>query len=122
VLAAIDIRAERESHEKLNEHIIDLSRRIMDSRSAEVHFINAFRNLQSFPDRNALIKSCGVNSGHVHIIMGEPEDVIVQGAHNLNASLVVVGNSARSGLSAVIDGNTVERVLDKLNCDVLSMP
>lgn len=122
VLAAIDIRAGRESYEKLNQHIIDLSQRILDARGAEVHFINAFRDLRAFPDRNALIRSCGVNSERIHIHMGEPEDVIVKGARDLDASMVVIGNSARSGLAAVINGNTVERVLDRLDCDVLSMP
>ena len=46
----------------------------------------------------------------------------MRGANELDASLVVVGNSARSGLSGAISGNTVEKVLDKLDCDVLSMP
>ena len=48
--------------------------------------------------------------------------MIVNHARSLNASLVVVGNSARSGLAAMIRGNTVEKVLDKLECDILSMP
>jgi len=122
VLAAIDIRSGRGSYEKLNSHIIDFSRRVMDGRDAEVHFINAFKDLKAVPDRNALMKSCGVDSDRVHIQMGEPEDVIVREARALDASLVVVGNSARSGLSAVINGNTVEKVLDRLECDVLSMP
>jgi len=122
VLAAIDIRDESKSYEQLNEHIIGFSKRIMESNKAELHFINAFDRLRAVPDRNALVKSCGVEANRVHIRMGEPEDVIVNGAKELDASLVVVGNSARSGLSAVINGNTVERVLDKLECDVLSMP
>lgn len=122
VLAAVDIRAANESYEKLNRHIIDFSQRMLDSRGAEVHFINAFDELGAFPDRNALVKSCGVSSDRVHIEMGEPGEVIVRGARDLDASLVVVGNSARSGLSAVFKGNTVEKVLDKLDCDVLSMP
>ena len=46
----------------------------------------------------------------------------MRGARDLDASLVVVGNSARTGLAAVFKGNTVEKVLDKLDCDVLSMP
>jgi universal stress protein E len=54
--------------------------------------------------------------------MGDPDEVIVNGARELDASLVVVGNSARSGLAAAINGNTVEKVLDRLECDVLSMP
>ncbi len=122
VLAAIDIRAANESYEKLNRHIIDFSRQVLESQSAEVHFINAFDDLDSFPDRNALIKNCGVESDRIHIELGDPEDVILRGASELDASLVVVGNSGRSGLSAVFNGNTVERVLDKLDCDVLSMP
>ena len=122
VLAAIDIRSGRESYEKLNEHIINLSKRILDTEKAEVHFINAFKDFHTVPDRNTLIRNCGVSSDRIHIQMGEPDDVIVRGARDLDASLVVIGNSARSGLSAVINGNTVERVLDRLDCDVLSMP
>ena len=58
----------------------------------------------------------------IHIKLGEPDKVIVEQAKKLDVSLVVVGNSARSGLSAAFMGNTVEKVLDKLECDVLSMP
>lgn len=122
VLAAIDIRDENNSYELLNDHIIGFSKRIMKSDKAELHFINAFDRLRSVPDRNALVRNCGVAAERVHIRMGEPEDVIVSGAKELDVSMVVVGNSARSGLSAAINGNTVERVLDKLECDVLSMP
>lgn len=122
VLAAVDMRAPNESYEKLNRHIIDFSQRMLEKRGAEVHFINAFEDLDAFPDRNTLMKNCGVSSDRIHIQLGEPDEVIVRSANELEASLVVVGNSARSGLSAVVSGNTVEKVLDKLDCDVLSMP
>jgi universal stress protein E len=122
VLAAIDIRAEKGSYEGLNQRIIEFSRRVMDNRHADVHFVNAHKELSSAPDRNALIRSCGVDSDKIHIRLGEPEDVIVESARNLNAGLVVVGNAARSGLSALINGNTVEKIVDRLECDVLSMP
>jgi universal stress protein E len=122
VLAAIDIRKDNDSYEALNRHVVDFSRQVIDSNRAEVHFINAFQELQAYPDRNALIRYCGVDSDRIHIQLGEPEDVIVNSARDLDASLVVVGNSARSGLSAVIHGNTAEKVLDKLDCDLLSLP
>jgi universal stress protein E len=35
---------------------------------------------------------------------------------------VIVGNAARSGFSALVKGNTVEKIIDRLECDVLSMP
>lgn len=122
VLAAIDIREEKASYGKLNERIIDFTRRVMDSESTEVHFVNAHKDLASFPDRNALIRNCGVDSERIHIKLGKPEDVIVENARGLDVSLVVVGNSARSGLSALVNGNTVEKVVDKVGCDILALP
>ncbi len=122
VLAAIDLRNGRDDYATLNRHIVEFSQKVVEGHNAEVHFINAFQSLQESPDRNALMKYCGVSSDRIHIQLGEPEDVIVNSARNLNAGLVVVGNSARSGLAAMIRGNTVEKVLDKLECDILSMP
>jgi universal stress protein E len=122
VLAAIDFSTEKEAYEDLNRRIIEFSQRVMDNKHAEVHFINAHRDLASTPDRNALIRSCGVESDQVHIRLGDPEDVIVENARLMNAGLVIVGNAARSGLSALVKGNTVEKIVDRLECDVLSMP
>ena len=122
VVAAIDIKARGDGYERLNRQIIEFSRRVMSADSAEVHFINAFEDLSSIPDRNTLLRDTGAASDHVHIQMGVPEKVIVEHAHDLQAGLVVVGNSGRTGLSALFSGNTVEKVLDKLECDVLSMP
>jgi universal stress protein E len=122
VVAAIDIRAESETYEHLNRRIIDFSRRVLDQEYADVYFINAHKDLSSYPDRNALMRSCGVESDRIHIQLGDPEDVIVAQAKALNASLVVVGNAARSGFSALINGNTVEKIVDRVACDVLAMP
>lgn len=122
VLAAIDIRKDKGAYKTLNRHIVDFSQKILDINNAEVHFINAFQELQASPDRNALVRYCGVDSDKIHIQLGEPDDVIVHGAKSLDANLVVVGNSARSGLAAMIRGNTVEKVLDRIECDILSMP
>jgi len=122
VLAAIDITAKKESYERLNQKVIEVARTILDKHGAEVHFVNAFTDFKGIPDRQELIRSCGIESSNIHIKMGDPEKVIVAQAKALDVSVVVVGNSARSGLSAVVHGNTVEKMLDKLECDVLSLP
>lgn len=122
VLSAVDITARSESYGRLNENVISLSKRLRDLRGAEVHFVNAFEDFKGVPSRQELIESCGADSEQIHIKMGKPGKVIVDQAKKLDVNLVVVGNSARSGLSAAWMGNTVEKVLDKLDCDVLSMP
>lgn len=122
VLAAIDIRRDNPVYRQLNQHLLDFGSQVLDAGNAELHFVNASDDLQSLPDRHALMRYCGVDSSRIHVQLGRPEDVIIDSARNLQASLVVVGNAARSGLSAVINGNTIEKVLDRLNCDVLSIP
>jgi nucleotide-binding universal stress UspA family protein len=54
--------------------------------------------------------------------MGDPDEIIVDRAREPGPSLAVPGNSGRSGLSAMIGGDTVEKVLDRLERDVLSLP
>jgi universal stress protein E len=121
VLAAVDINAKKKSYERLNHKVIDVAKQILDRHSAEVHVVNAFSDFKDIPARSELIRSSGIESSRVHIKMGDPEKVIVAQAKAIDASLVVVGNSARSGVSAVLHGNTVEKMLDKLECDVLAL-
>jgi universal stress protein E len=121
VLVAVDICAKKESYDRLNQNVISFGKRVLDNHSAEVHYINAFQYFEWVPDKQELIRNHGIESDKIHIRWGDPERVIVAQAKKLDARLVVVGNSARSGVSAAFLGNTVEKVLDKLECDVLSM-
>ena len=122
VLAAIDICAKNDSYERLNQNVINFGKQIIDNRGAEVHYINAFQDFRGVPDRQELIRNTGIESDKIHIKQGEPDKIIIEHAKRLDVSLLVVGNSARSGLSAAFLGNTVEKVLDRVECDVLSMP
>ncbi len=122
VLAAIDINARKSSYERLNQRVVSVAKELLDRETMEVHIVNAFTDFKDVPDRQELVRICGVESKNIHIKNGDPEKVIVEQAKALDVSLVVVGNSARSGLAAVLHGNTVEKMLDKLRCDVLTMP
>jgi universal stress protein E len=54
-----------------------------------------------------------------HLIDSDPLFAIPQVAREVGADLVVMGAVSRSGLKRVFIGNTAERVLDDLPCDVL---
>lgn len=54
-----------------------------------------------------------------HLHEGHPADGIPRLARKLGADVVVMGAVSRSGLSRVFIGNTAERVLGTLPCDVL---
>ena len=122
VLAAVNMRGDKDSYEAINTNILEFCKRYTEADTAEVHFLNAHVDLSSRPDRGSMIRACGVASDYVHIKMGEPSKVIVECADELDANLVVIGNSARTGLAAAVNSNTAERVVDDLKCDLLVIP
>lgn len=54
-----------------------------------------------------------------HVIAGEPAKVIPRVARDTQAGIVVMGAVSRTGLKRLLIGNTAERVLADLPCDVL---
>ena len=54
-----------------------------------------------------------------HLVEGNPTREIPRVADKLGAAIVVMGAVSRSGLERLFIGNTAERVLGALNCDVL---
>ncbi|HKZ74881.1 MAG TPA: universal stress protein [Steroidobacteraceae bacterium] len=54
-----------------------------------------------------------------HLILRNPVDAIQRTAREVGSAIVVMGAVSRSGLKRVFIGNTAERVLDQLTCDVL---
>jgi universal stress protein E len=54
-----------------------------------------------------------------HLVPKHPFDAIQAAARKTRADIVVMGAISRSGLKRLFIGNTAERVLDSLSCDVL---
>jgi nucleotide-binding universal stress UspA family protein len=60
-------------------------------------------------------------TGKVHLVHGPATEVIpaLVAAHRIN--LLVMGTVARGGVSAMVMGNTAERVLDHVKCSVIAI-
>jgi universal stress protein E len=56
---------------------------------------------------------------HRHLLAGDPSEVITTTARRVDADVVVAGALSRSGLKRLLIGNTAERLLDELSCDLL---
>jgi universal stress protein E len=57
--------------------------------------------------------------GHRHLVGEHPSDAIPRIARKIHGDIVVMGAVSRSGLKRLLIGNTAERVVDDLACDVL---
>jgi len=60
--------------------------------------------------------------GHsIVVLKGDPGEMIVEYADKNSIDLIVMGTVARSGLSGLLIGSTAEKVLDHVNCSVLTV-
>jgi universal stress protein E len=60
-----------------------------------------------------------LNPGRTHLVHGDPVRVVPRVARETGARIVVMGAVSRTGLKRLFIGDTAERLLDKLSCDVL---
>lgn len=118
ILSAINIQSHKPEYQRLNDLIITRTQGVAESHNAELHFVNAYSDSLHYPDRSQLASKTGVPSGNIHVRSGAPEDVIAEVAKEINADLVVIGTRNR-GLRW--RGNTAERIITKVDCDILAI-
>lgn len=121
VLAAVNLNAKDAAHQALTDTVIDYSRALAEATGAELHAVNAYPDQLNFVHPPDLAKRLGIERGRAHVLQGDPENVVAEVAARLGSPLVVISSVARRGVSAAIVGNTAERILDTLDCDILTI-
>jgi universal stress protein E len=74
---------------------------------------------QAKPGFDRVLKSADIPRSRRHLVAGHPIDVLPEVARQTRCAIIVMGAISRSGLKSVFIGNTAERVLDHLQCDLL---
>lgn len=122
ILAAIKADDTDDIYKKMNENIMRLANEIIRPyENGEVHVVRAYKDWDDFINPADLAKKCGVDRTRAHSATGAPEDAIQEVANEIDAELVVIGAVAANSVTGKIFGNTVERLLDKLECDVVTV-
>jgi len=84
--------------------------------AAELRAIDAGRAQAAL---DAVLAESRITKEHRHIKPGSPAEALITTAKELNASLLVMGSVGRSGLGRLFIGNTAEKTLSHLPCDLL---
>lgn len=120
ILVAVNPGVEDAAHQALNVQIADIGRTLTEGRGdLELHAVCAYSGSDRFTHPPELAEFAGIDESRAHCKAGDPEDVITALAAELDAELVVLGTVGRSGLGGLTKGNTAERILDRLETDVL---
>lgn len=118
VLSAIHIQAHKPEYQRLNDLIVTRSQWIAQVNDADLHFVNAYWDTLNYPDRAQLMKVTGVDSDKIHVRNGKPEDVIAEVAKEIGADVVVLGTQKRTNRWR---GNTSEKIINRVDCDILTI-
>lgn len=133
ILAALDLESTDEGHIALNNAVIKQAHAMAEFTSLPLHVIAAVSRkpelshvLAGVEEQEGgvqvtLAHAFGIRPEHFHMVRGTAQNVIPAKAAELSADVVVLGVSARSGVKGVMIGTTAKKVLDKLDCDVLTV-
>lgn len=118
ILSAINIQSHKPEYQELNELIISRTQNVAKAHNAELHFVNAYSDSLHYPDRSQLAARTGVDTANIHVRGGSPEEVIAEVAKEINADVVVLGTRTRGSRWR---GNTAERIITRVDCDILAI-
>jgi universal stress protein E len=104
----------------LNEKILSHAKGIAEHYDADLHVINAYKDSMHYPDRNKIMEISGLPTDRVHVEEGEPSSVISDYATRIEADTVLIGTIPRTGKAAFMKGHTSEKVLNKIDLDVIA--
>jgi len=141
VLAAVDPLHRHAKPADLDNHICQLAQRMAALLGNGWHVLHATGTARR-PDAAARIESAPLSPAaayaerargavlellrtmspapsQVHVLAGEPTESILGMARQLHSPLTVMGAVSRSGLPHLLIGDTAERLIDALPCDLL---
>jgi nucleotide-binding universal stress UspA family protein len=146
ILAAVDPAPEDKTRDSLNATILQLASSLASQDKAELHVIHVWtllyqelmrgrggfaeseirqyaqrekRNRQKAMD--SLLAHHTDGAAKVHLIEGDADVVIPEFAKAQDIDLVVMGTVCRVGIPGFFIGNTAERILDEVDCSVLTV-
>ena len=148
VLAAVEPRPLDQQRDPLNVKILELATSLAESDCSELHVVYVWPHWTEsvVPDSNdippadlammrrkidnlqermlskliAPFREAG-QIDQVHLLKGRPGDRIAALAEKLKIELLVMGSVCRTGVTGIFIGDTAERVLDQVNCSVLTV-
>ena len=148
ILAAIDFNDEGESDPLLNDKIMELATSMALKEKSGLHIVHAWdmhhenmlRHHGHLPDKEIekvvsrireysnsrlekLVKKYAsvIRPKNIHLLKGKPEEIIPDIAVEENIDLIVMGTLSRTGIPGFFIGNTAEKILQRVNCSVMSV-
>ncbi|WP_442508880.1 universal stress protein [Novipirellula sp. SH528] len=146
IMAAVDPDPAENSRDALNALILQLAASMAEKDGAELHIVHAWTlfgesimqgrarmteseiggYIQEESERHqalldALVEKHTDGAAQVHMVKGIASSVIPEMAKAKKVDLLVMGTVCRTGIPGFFIGNTAEKILDEVDCSVLTV-
>jgi universal stress protein E len=143
ILAAIDPGHTFAKPARLDAAVLQAGARLATALRASLHVVHSYESLpvtfgeadlytpqlaarveaqtaaQATQGMRRALEGQSIPRSRQHLVSGRAENVIPALAAKLRTGILVMGAVSRSGLRRLLIGNTAERILDTVSCDVL---
>ena len=132
LLACVDLESTDVGHTRLNDVIIRDARAMASIVGMDLHIAAAHQGSIS-PDKlpiesrggevsaQQLAELYGVDASRIHLRQGETVATLSAICAEIDPCIVIIGTLARTGISGQLIGNTAEKLLDRVEADVLTV-
>lgn len=128
VMATIDVSKHEDiNNNSLNKAIVSDAIAIAKADNSQLSMLSIPPNDGEKPEQFDIIKSClvennvDIDNDKIILETGEVSTVIVENTKKHNVDLLVMGMLSRSGIAGFFIGNTVEKVMDDVECSILTV-
>jgi universal stress protein E len=142
VLAAIDPSHAHSKPLQLDKEILQVGKKLSEALRGSLHAVHAYapypmsiypevitpgslEDMQEDAERTAqsrfsrALRSARIARSRQYLIARQPIDAIPEASRKSRCAMVVMGAISRSGYKRLLIGNTAERILDELTCDIM---
>jgi universal stress protein E len=143
ITLAIDPSASDAAHIQLNSRILKYGKMLGQLTNNDIHVVASFEVPSISPEitmqgvdyevvhhdafkmihkrLRLLVIPYNIHSDNIHLIEGKPERAIAKFVNEKASQLLILGTVGRTGLTAAFIGNTAERILAELSCEILAL-
>lgn len=119
VVSAVQTQSDLEVDKEMDQKILDRGKALAEFHGADFHVINAYKDSEDFPDFGLIQRMIDIPVENIHRDMGRPEDIVHDMTKSLNADMLVMGTKVKHSLRATLRGNAGEKIMERLEIDML---
>ena len=146
IAAAVDPLHENDKPAELDTSLVEQARSLTGALGGDIHLLHAVEEViasgvfvapgtVAFPAYDESVQQrheethrtelekfatrSGIAHDHAHLVVGPAATVLVDEAHRLETDILIMGVMSRSRLQELVIGNTAERILQRVDCDLM---